>query len=170
MDGRTGCCCVLGPEGPCINTCKTCRKAPFVQDLRQEGTTWVQSLSKQQELSALHVPVSEEIFQGTTFCIKHWERLLAGSCTQSSVSENYLHLTHTFLTLFLFISLFPSGNHLPWHVFSSSHLHVSCKAETPPLILPQDNVNRINKPQWLYQSVCSSPSRTGEGALVSKYI
>lgn len=31
---------------------------------------------------------------------------------------------------FFFISLFPSGNHLPWHAFSSSHLHVSCKTNS----------------------------------------
>jgi len=41
-----GCYWVPGPDRPCINTCKICRKASFVQDLRQERTTWVQGLSK----------------------------------------------------------------------------------------------------------------------------
>lgn len=49
-------------------------------------------------------------------------------------------------------------------------IYMSPARQTPALILPQDNVNRINKPQWLHQSVCSSPSRTAEGALVLKYI
>lgn len=55
-----------------------------------------------------------------------WWQLLARSCAHSPVPKHYLCLTHPFLPLFLFISLFPSGNHLPWHAFSSSHLHVSC--------------------------------------------
>lgn len=59
-----------------------------------------------------------------------WGQLLARSCAHSPVPRFYLCLTHPFLLLFLLISLFPSWNHLPWHAFSSSHLHVSCKTNS----------------------------------------
>lgn len=96
--------------------------------------------------------------------IEHWGWLLARSHTQSSLCS-----THALILLFLLISL-PIRKPFPLACFFIFSFTCLLQDWNSSIDLPQDNVNRINKPQWLYQSVCSSSFRSAEGALVLKYI